>query len=388
MPLPSDKPSSIDPADTPSQESTGGTVQQNLVMKLIASGVEIPDNLDLDLVSERWQPQPFQINAITDAIRGEIESQLVIGDSSQNPLEFNGFMASDFPSSNTTTEENMSNGTHVNRKSENIYDEAGNEVINRRSNIDLDNSVSSNAFIDRSMSYDGVNNLLSSPVEVQENEVNELITRFSYDSNDNQIITQEPEGNREFSIYDFNDRQIVEPEENNNGWVREYDDVSNLLITEEGIDEQMINKTLIGSSDSDFLSGSNSNELLVGDSGNDTLVGGTADIDQSGYDTLTGGLGADEFRLHDNTSVHYQGNGFAIITDYNPLEQDSITLLDYGINNTNVYSLATGNWSGTVSEDTAIYFQGNLIAVVQDNSDISLASDIDFNSPYISLIIN
>ena len=94
---PFDEQSRIDLADTPYQPSTGGFGQQNLVMKLIASGVEIADNLNIDLVGDRWQPKPFQIAAITNAVRGEIERQLVVGDSTQNPLEFSGFLASDFP---------------------------------------------------------------------------------------------------------------------------------------------------------------------------------------------------------------------------------------------------------------------------------------------------
>ena len=89
--VPFDGQSKIDLADTPYQPSIAGPGQQNLVMKLIASGVEVPDNLDIDLFGDRWQPRPFQIAGMVNAVRGEVERQLVVGDSTQNPLEFSGF---------------------------------------------------------------------------------------------------------------------------------------------------------------------------------------------------------------------------------------------------------------------------------------------------------
>lgn len=83
-----------------------------------------------------------------------------------------------------------------------IYDGAGNQVLRRRSNIDLDGSIPANDFIDAAMSFDAVNNLLSERVEVDENDANDLVTRYAYDGNDDRSVTQKPEGNRTFNIYD------------------------------------------------------------------------------------------------------------------------------------------------------------------------------------------
>ena len=83
-----------------------------------------------------------------------------------------------------------------------IYDGAGNQAMTRRSNIDLDGSVPTNGFIDRSTSYDAINNQLSSRVEVNEQDNDDLITRYAYDRNDQLAVVQKPEGNRTFHIYD------------------------------------------------------------------------------------------------------------------------------------------------------------------------------------------
>ncbi|GJL63170.1 MAG: hypothetical protein NPIRA04_18240 [Nitrospirales bacterium] len=96
----------------------------------------------------------------------------------------------------------LRNGLQVRYETRHIYDGAGNQVLVRRSNIDVDGTVSANDFIDRSMSYDAVNNLLSERVEVDENDNNDLITRKAYDGNDDLIITQKPEGDRTFDLYD------------------------------------------------------------------------------------------------------------------------------------------------------------------------------------------
>ena len=60
----------------------------------------------------------------------------------------------------------------------------------------------SNDFIDRSQSFDDVNNLLSSRVEVDEDDASDLITRYAYDGNDQLAVVQQPEGNRAFHVYD------------------------------------------------------------------------------------------------------------------------------------------------------------------------------------------
>ena len=194
----------------------------------------------------------------------------------------------------------LRNGTQVRYETRCVYDGAGNKVLDRRSNIDVDGTRPANGWIDRSMSYDDVNNLLSERVEVDANDANDLITRYAYDGNDDQVATRKPEGNREFRLYDerrllfktfygvatgsrilegypddkgavalgstafvgmtlntydarrnatrlrdgrgnftdrfydFYNRQTAESDPNGNGWVRAYDDASNMLTTERG----------------------------------------------------------------------------------------------------------------------------------------------------------
>lgn len=194
----------------------------------------------------------------------------------------------------------LRNGQQVRYETRCIYDGAGNKVMERRSNIDLDGGVPANAWIDRSRSYDDVNNLLSERIEVDDNDANDLVSRNAYDRNDDPAVTQKPEGNREFVIYDerrlrlksfygvapgtkvdegypmdkraedlngtafvglgvdtydarlnhvrhrdgrgnftnkfhdFYNRLLGESDPNGNGWLREYDDASNVLTTERG----------------------------------------------------------------------------------------------------------------------------------------------------------
>ncbi|MEZ5402399.1 MAG: RHS repeat-associated core domain-containing protein [Bryobacteraceae bacterium] len=191
-------------------------------------------------------------------------------------------------------------GAQVRYETRWVYDGAGNEVLERRSNIDLDGAVPANRWIDRSMSYDNVRNLLSDRAEVDADGARDLTTRHAYDRNDDRVVTQRPEGNREFRIYDerrlllatfygvapggriddgypsdkrahdlgstafvgatldtydarlnlvrhrdgrgnltgrffdFYNRQIAESDPNGNGWVRTYDDDSNVLTTARG----------------------------------------------------------------------------------------------------------------------------------------------------------
>ena len=96
----------------------------------------------------------------------------------------------------------LRNGRRVRYETRCIYDGAGNKVLERRSNIDLDGSVLANSWIDRSMSYDDVDNLLSERVEIDGNDANDLVSRNAYDRNDDLAVTQKPEGNRQFVLYD------------------------------------------------------------------------------------------------------------------------------------------------------------------------------------------
>jgi len=100
----------------------------------------------------------------------------------------------------------LSNGLQVQYETQHIFDGAGNTVMTRRSNIEIDGNIPANAWIDRSASFDKVNNLLSERVEIDDNNANDLVTRYAYDRNDDQAVVQKPEGNRSFTIYD--ERQL------------------------------------------------------------------------------------------------------------------------------------------------------------------------------------
>ncbi len=147
------------------------------------------------------------------------------------------------------------------------------------------------------------------------------------------------------------------------------------------------NDYLYGGNDNDRLYGGNGNDKIYGGAGNDYLSGGVSTLNQSGFDILTGGGNADKFVLGDAFSNHYLGSGFARITDFNKLENDKIQVKSYGTNNANNYSLGTGNWGGSSALDTGIYFQGDLIGVVQDNTNISLGSDFTFASLVLRSIL-
>lgn len=130
--------------------------------------------------------------------------------------------------------------------------------------------------------------------------------------------------------------------------------------------------TLLGWSGNDKLWGGLGNDSLYGNTGNDQLWGGLGNdyLDGYGYDptipefdTLTGGAGADTFVLGTrNTSVGiaYQGAGYATITDFNPAEGDKIQIFGT-ISNYLLQPISIGD--GT---STAIYYQGDLIGVVQN----------------------
>lgn len=143
------------------------------------------------------------------------------------------------------------------------------------------------------------------------------------------------------------------------------------------------NDTLNGGSGNDTVFGQSGNDTLLGMSGNDELYGGDGDDRLDGYattgteyDTLSGGAGADTFVLGGWWGVSYQGFGEATITDFNWGEGDKFEVAGDASN----YSLGTSNWSGSSALDTGIYYNGDLIAVVQDRSgsDVLLPDDFIF----------
>lgn len=132
--------------------------------------------------------------------------------------------------------------------------------------------------------------------------------------------------------------------------------------------------SLIGDSGNDTLTGGRGNDVLLGMDGNDVLSGGRGNDILNGYggsgaeyDTLSGGLGADTFVLGGEWGVSYLENGYATITDWNPLV-DTIQVQG----SASQYTLdASQNWGGTAAVDTAIYYGTDLIGVVLDSANIS-----------------
>lgn len=146
------------------------------------------------------------------------------------------------------------------------------------------------------------------------------------------------------------------------------------------------NDTLYGEQDNDYLYGKDGNDKLYGGTGSDYLAGENGDDTLTGFgggfyenDTLVGGAGADRFILGDQTGAFYVnvggGESYAIITDFN-YRQDKFQVFGSASD----YSLIPGNWSGSSALDTGIYYQGDLIGVVQDKSgnDVLLPDDFIF----------
>lgn len=139
--------------------------------------------------------------------------------------------------------------------------------------------------------------------------------------------------------------------------------------------------SLTGNSGNDTLKGGMSSDILLGMDGNDFLVGGRGRDILNGYggngpeyDTLSGGLGADQFVLGGSWGVSYLGNGYTTITDWNPVF-DKIQVLGTA----SQYTLDTSqNWGGTAEVDTAIYFGTDLIGVVLDTTNVSIANNFLF----------
>jgi Ca2+-binding RTX toxin-like protein len=141
------------------------------------------------------------------------------------------------------------------------------------------------------------------------------------------------------------------------------------------------NDTLFGGDGHDVLYGGDGDDSLNGGNGNDFLRGYSGST--SNRDTLTGGFGADVFHLGRegyNVPIGYLGFGYATITDFKRQEGDKIEISgsigDYIL-------IKSQNFSGTSALDTAIYRYGDLIAVVQDTTNVNASLDfvIGLTSP-------
>ena len=158
------------------------------------------------------------------------------------------------------------------------------------------------------------------------------------------------------------------------------------------------NDTLKGYDGDDYLSGGYGNDWLEGEYGNDTLLGGYGNDTLYGdsgndylngfgggysveIDTLTGGSGSDTFAIGDSTGVAYLGGydyftntdgSYALITDFSAAS-DYIQAYAGAS-----YSLGYGDWSGGSALDTGIYTGGDLLAVVQDTTNVDIYRDFLF----------
>lgn len=120
-----------------------------------------------------------------------------------------------------------------------------------------------------------------------------------------------------------------------------------------------------GGKGDDFVDGDEGNDKLYGRSGNDTLAYSGWGFEQN-KDILVGGDGADTFRLEANQfNAEYGGgsNSYALIEDFTPSEGDLIQLYEplssYGI--------------GTFQGKEALFFQGDLLAVVEGFQGLTLS---------------
>jgi Ca2+-binding RTX toxin-like protein len=133
------------------------------------------------------------------------------------------------------------------------------------------------------------------------------------------------------------------------------------------------NDTLYGGVDNDTLYGDDGNDYLYGGSYSDTLYGGNGNDYLNGYggrtgeyDTLVGGSGYDTFALGDRTSgVFYRGTGYTTITDF----RSGVDKLQ--LRNVSGYTSQQVAWGGSSATDTAIYYNNDLIAVLQDTTTLT-----------------
>jgi Ca2+-binding RTX toxin-like protein len=167
--------------------------------------------------------------------------------------------------------------------------------------------------------------------------------------------------------------------------------LANTLDGEAGRDELFGlsgNDTLNGGADNDTLWGGTGDDSLLGGGGSDRLIGYGGGFDLSGgfsleFDTLDGGTAAgvaDTFVLGTANTLYYTrsllvfgGGGveeYATITNWQP-EIDKIELTGQASD----YTLTGAAFSGGAELDALIYKGDDLIAVVQDTTNLMISRD-------------
>ncbi len=163
------------------------------------------------------------------------------------------------------------------------------------------------------------------------------------------------------------------------------------------IDTSSYGNNLVGNGNDNVMIGLWGNDSLYGNAGNDILDGyghGTNGNGNEEYDVLTGDYwfsepgiqgvsdGADTFVLGSASEVYYVGTslhngGHALVTDFNAGEGDRIQLHNTG--NPADYTLSQGSSvTGNAALDTQIFYQGNLIGILQDTTSFSLVTDVNY----------
>ncbi|MGF1489592.1 MAG: hypothetical protein ACFBSE_21080 [Prochloraceae cyanobacterium] len=131
-----------------------------------------------------------------------------------------------------------------------------------------------------------------------------------------------------------------------------------------------------GDNFNNFLVGGFGNDSISGFDGNDTLDGNGVTFNNNELDTLTGGLGSDTFVLGDLIDAYYLDsfgfgeNSYATITDFFAVEGDRIEVFG----NRADYQLEP--FQGGID----ILYQGDLIAYVENTTDVNLNRDFIFLS--------
>ncbi|MGB7086273.1 MAG: M10 family metallopeptidase [Phormidesmis sp.] len=125
--------------------------------------------------------------------------------------------------------------------------------------------------------------------------------------------------------------------------------------------------SITGSAQSDRLWGGDGNDMLTGGGGDDRLAGSDRIVSNE-QDHLYGGAGRDSFILGSNQGSFYQGNGHAVIKDWQA-GQDKILLG----RTSGRYSTQFQKLSGGAALDTGIYHNNDLIGVIEDSTNVSVA---------------
>ncbi len=170
--------------------------------------------------------------------------------------------------------------------------------------------------------------------------------------------------------------------ENAGGYISSVDGIYGGFTIADGVTIEnavggMGNDGILGNYANNNLDGSMGNDTLLGMGGDDLLTGGFGDDRLDGYgasgseyDLLVGGFGYDTFILGGSWGVSYQGEGCAIIEDWD-YTSDYIEVLG----SSEQYNLIQENWLGSSTLDTSIYYGSDLIGVVQDSTNVDIERD-------------